>query len=119
MSPPTRYARTARWLAHAAGSPIAAAILVVGFVVWLVIGYRTDYPRWWELAVTIGLPFVTLGLLIVIQHTQMHGNQALHVKLDEIICAHEGTSDEVLRAEEASAEDLANYRRQQTERSAT
>jgi low affinity Fe/Cu permease len=114
--PPTRYARLARWLADATGSPVAAGVLVVAFVVWIVLGASTGYPRWWELVVTVGFPFLTLGLLIVVQHTQTHGNQALHLKLDEIICAHQGASDDVLQAEQASAEDLEEYRRQQTER---
>jgi low affinity Fe/Cu permease len=114
--PPTLYARLARWLADATGSPVAAGILVVAFVVWLFVGVSTDYPRWWELVITVGFPFLTLGLLIVIQHTQTHGNQALHLKLDEIIGAQQGASDDVLQAEQASAEDLEEYRRQQTAR---
>lgn len=108
--PPTRFARMARWLAEAAGSGAAAVVLASSFVVWVAVGARTGYPRWWELAVTVGLPFVTLGLLIVIQHTQTHGNHALHLKLDEIIEVHQDASDEMVGLEEASPQDLAVMR---------
>jgi low affinity Fe/Cu permease len=107
---PSRYARLARWAADFAGSPAAGFVLLGMFVAWLVVGVMSDWARWWELVVTVGFPFLTLGLLMLLQHTQTHGNLALHLKLDEIICAQQGASDELLRAEEASDEDLERYR---------
>ena len=110
MKQPTRYARLARWAAGFVGSPVAASVLLGMFVAWLVVGVRYDWARWWELVVTIGFPFLTLGLLMLLQHTQTHGNLALHLKLDEIIRTQHGASDELMRAEEASEEDLERYR---------
>lgn len=104
--PPTRFARMARWLAEAAGSGAAAGVLASSFVVWVLVGARTGYPRWWELVITVGFPFLTLGLLIVIQHTQTHGNHALHLKLDEIIGVHQDASDDMVGLEHASPQDL-------------
>jgi low affinity Fe/Cu permease len=108
--PPTRYARLARWAAGFVGSPVAAFVLLGMLVGWIVVGARYDWAKWWELVVTIGFPFLTLGLLMLLQHTQTHGNLALHLKLDEIIRTQQGASDELLRAEEASDEDLERYR---------
>ena len=110
VKPLGRYARLARWSANFVGSPTAAFTLLGLLVSWLVVGGLADWARWWELVVTIGFPFLTLGLLMLLQHTQTHGNLALHLKLDEIICAQQGASDELLRAEEASEEDLERYR---------
>jgi low affinity Fe/Cu permease len=110
MQPPGTYARLARWSADFAGSPAAAFVLLALLVGWLVFGAMADWPRWWELVVTVGFPFLTLGLLMLLQHTQTHGNLALHLKLDEIIRTQQGASDELLRAEEASEEDLERYR---------
>jgi low affinity Fe/Cu permease len=110
MKPPSRYARLARWAADFAGSPAAAFVLLAMCAAWLVVGAISDWARWWELVVTVGFPFVTLGLLMLLQRTQTHGNLALHLKIDEIICAQQGASDELLRAEEASEEDLERYR---------
>jgi low affinity Fe/Cu permease len=47
---------------------------------------------------------------MLLQHTQTHGNLALHLKLNEIIRTQQGASDELMRAEEASEEDLERYR---------
>lgn len=107
---PGHYARLARWVADAAGSPIAAIALLAAFAAWVVVGARADYPRWWELVITVGFPFLTLALLIVLQHTQTHGNLALQIKLDEMIRSQRGASDEVVQAEDASEEDLERYR---------
>ena len=116
QTPPRLYARLARWLTDATGSAGAAVVLVASFAVWMAIGAMTDYPRWWELVVTVGFPFLTLGLLIVIQHTQTHGEEALHLKLDEIIRAHEHASDEVIHADRASEQDIERYRAEQGSR---
>jgi low affinity Fe/Cu permease len=108
--PPTRYARLARWAAGFVGSPVAAFEMLGMHVGRIVVGAPNDGAQWWELVVTIGFPFLTLGLLMLLQHTQTHGNLALHLKLDEIIRTQQGASDELMRAEEASEEDLERYR---------
>lgn len=117
-TPPTRFALAARRISEATGSGAAAGLLLVAFVAWLLVGVATDYPRWWELVVTVGFPFLTLALLIVIQHTQTHANHAIHLKLDEIIAAHDDASDEMVGLEEASQEDLAVLRSRRSRESA-
>ena len=54
---------------------------------WLVLGGLTDYPRWWELLVTAGVPFLTLLMVVLLQHTQNHDDRATQLKLDELIRA--------------------------------
>jgi len=65
-----------------------------------------DFPRWWELTVTVAFPFVTLALLALIQHAQNHDSNAIELKLDELIASIDGASDAMLRVEEASEQDL-------------
>jgi low affinity Fe/Cu permease len=67
---------------------------------WLVAGVFADFSRPWELLVTVGLPVVNLGALIVIQHTQTHDDRAVQLKLDELIRALDGASSQMMRAEE-------------------
>ena len=73
---------------------------------WVVVGAATGFPRWWELALTTGFPFLTLLLLALIQHTQNHDSNAIELKLDELLSALESPSDAMIRIEEASEEDL-------------
>jgi low affinity Fe/Cu permease len=103
---PSPYARTARRLTHLAGSPQWVAILALFFVGWMLLGVATDFPRWWELVITVGVPFLTLALLALVQHTQNHDSNAIELKLDELIASLDGPSEEMLRVEEASERDL-------------
>ena len=103
---PSLFGRTARRLTLLAGSRGWVAAIVGSGLLWVCIGIATGFPRWWELAVTIGLPFLTLGLLALVQHTQNHDSNAIELKLDELISSLDGPSEAMLRVEEASESDL-------------
>ena len=103
---PTAYARAARRLTHLAGSLQWVLVLGALATTWTVVGAVTGFPRWWELAVTVGFPFLTLAVLALVQHTQNHDSNAIELKLDELISALDGASDSMLRVEEASEQDL-------------
>jgi low affinity Fe/Cu permease len=94
------------------GSGWAAALTVFAVGVWILVGWALDFSRGWELAVTAGLPMLTLLLLVVVQHTQNHDNLAMQLKLDELIRAHERTEDEMMRVEDASYDHLENVERE-------
>ncbi len=93
-----------------AGSASAALEVVVALVGWLVVGWVTRFPRWWEVIATVGLSFVTLLMLILIQHTQNHDDQAVQLKLDELIRATTDAANQMMRLEDASQEDLERIR---------
>lgn len=82
-----------------AGSVWALGTLVGFVVVWLVVGAVTGWPRWWELAITIGGPVVTLVLVVMLQHAENRNSLALHVKLNELLSALDAPDDEVMAAE--------------------
>jgi low affinity Fe/Cu permease len=103
---PRPFARTSRRLTSWLGSPQWVLVIALFLAVWLVVGVASDFPRWWELAITIGLPFLTLLLLAVIQHTQNHESNAIELKLDELLCALDPASDAMVRIEEAGEEEL-------------
>jgi low affinity Fe/Cu permease len=83
-------------------------VLVLGGfgLAWLVVGSFVGYPRWWELVITVGFPFLTLFLLALVQHTQNHESNAIELKLDELLASLDPASDAMMRIEEASEEDL-------------
>jgi len=103
---PSRYGVLSRGLTRWAGSWQYVAALLVLFVGWVLVGAATDFPRWWELSITIGFPFLTLVILALVQHSQNHDSNAIELKLDELIASLDGPSDAMLRVEEASEEDL-------------
>ena len=106
-----RFAVIAKTLAEFTGSGWAVATTAALLLAWIAVGFAVDFSRGWELSMVVGLPILTLLLLIMVQHTQNHDNLAMQLKLDEIIRAHEGTEDEMMRVEDASYERLEDLER--------
>ena len=81
----SRFARFARWTAHAAGHPAAfglAALIVAG---WLVTGPLFGFSDTWQLVINTGTTIVTFLMVFLIQNTQNRDSAAVHLKLDELI----------------------------------
>ena len=106
----SRFTQPARRLTQWTGSPYAALAVGTAVAVWLAIGFVVGFTRPWELCVTIGFPIVSLGVLIVIQHTQTHDDRAMQLKLDELIRAIEGASTRLMGAEDEDWDDLNDLR---------
>ena len=79
---------------------------------WVAVGFPMRFSRAWELVMTVGIPVLTLLLLVGVQHTQNHDNLAMQLKLDELIRAHDRTEDEMIRVEDATPEDLERLERE-------
>jgi low affinity Fe/Cu permease len=100
------FARAARAISHWTGSPAAAAVLAVAAVAWFIAGVATGYPRAWELVATVGVPLLTLAVLIGVQHTQDHDDLAMQLKMDEIIRVLGGTRERMMNVEEEDRNEL-------------
>ena len=100
------FRRLARHITAATGSAGAAGVVVVAAAGWLVLGAITDFPRWWELLATVGVPFLTLLMVVLIQHTQNHDDRATQLKLDELIRATHSATNRMMTVEDASRADL-------------
>jgi low affinity Fe/Cu permease len=98
----TAFSRLAGRIRSATGSAAAAAMVAGTAAVWVVVGVLIDYPRWWELLVTAGLPFVTLLMVVLLQYTQNHDDRATQLKLDELIRATHSATNRMMTVEEAS-----------------
>ena len=104
------FTRLAQQLTAFAGSRMAIALVAVTFAVWMGVGVATGFPRSWELVATTGVPFLTLVMLIVIQHTQNHDDRATQLKLDELIRANQQATNRMMTVEDASRDDLEKIR---------
>jgi low affinity Fe/Cu permease len=102
----TPFQRIARSATAASGSGWAALAVVAAGACWTLVGWSAGFPRWWELVATAGVPFVTLLMVVLLQHTQNHHAQATHLKLDELIRSSNEASDRMMTVEKASPEDL-------------
>ena len=104
------FSRLAQRLTASAGSATAIAFVAAAFGAWIVVGALTRFPRWWELCATAGVPFLTLIMLVLIQHTQNHDDRATQLKLDELIRANQQATNRMMTVEDASREDLDKIR---------
>ena len=100
----------ARHVTLLTGSPWSIVGVAVALGAWLVAGWALGFPRSWELVASVGLPVLTLVLLIVVQYTQNHDDRAIQLKLDELIRALERASNSMIRVDEGSWEDLEHVR---------
>ena len=103
---PRRFSRTSRRLTGWVGSLRWVLTLTAVGIVWVVVGVITGFPRWWELVLTMGFPFLTLLLLALVQHSQNHDSNAIELKLDELLMSLDAPSNAMVRIEEASEDDL-------------
>ena len=102
----TPFRRMARRFTAAMGSALGATLVVVAAAAWLGVGIANGFPRWWELVASCGVPFLTLLMVVLVQHTQNHDDRATQLKLDELIRATGGATNRMMTVEDARAEDL-------------
>jgi low affinity Fe/Cu permease len=82
----------------------AAAILII--VVWAMTGPMFHFSDTWQLIINTGTTIVTFLMVFLIQNTQNRDAKAVHLKLDEIICALTKARNELVDLEELSDEEL-------------
>jgi low affinity Fe/Cu permease len=86
------------------GALTVVAIWALGGVLFF--GFGTDYQIW----VNTGTTIVTFLMVFIIQNTQNRDNEAIHVKLDELIRAVEKARNEAIGIEHLSKEELDRER---------
>jgi low affinity Fe/Cu permease len=69
------------------GTPTAFVPSLVTVTVWAVLGPAFGYSDTWQLLINNVVSIVTFWLVFVIQHTQNRSEQALQLKLDEVLRA--------------------------------
>ena len=79
------FARTANYISHAAGRPIAFIISCIVIIAWAVCGPFFHYSDTWQLVINTGTTISTFLMVFLIQNSQNRDGAALQAKLDELI----------------------------------
>jgi low affinity Fe/Cu permease len=108
--------RLAHVVTHHAGSKHAFGLALALILIWAAVGILAGSTRPWELAVTCGVPILTLLMVIVLQHTQNRDTKSLQIKLNELLLALEEPDDQIIHAGRLGDEELRDLDDQQTER---
>jgi len=108
--PRSPFSLFARWIAHAAGHPLAFVFAAATIGVWLISGPLFGFSDTWQLVINTGTTIVTFLMVFLIQNTQNRDSAAVHLKLDELIRAVNGEHNALLDLEELTEADLERLR---------
>jgi low affinity Fe/Cu permease len=99
-----------KWIAEAAGHPIAFSFALLTIIVWGATGPLFGYSDTWQLVINTGTTIVTFLMVFLIQKTQNRDTQAIHLKLDELIRVTKGARNMMLDLEHMADESLKRLR---------
>lgn len=100
------FEKFANWATMATGSS-AAFMLAAGVVlVWAATGPVFQYSQTWQLIINTGTTIVTFLMVFLIQKSQNKDSKAIHLKLNEIIAAHQGASNRMVNIEDITEVEL-------------
>ena len=100
-----RFAEIACLISDWTGSFWAFAAAFVVIAVWLVSGPIFKFSDTWQLVINTATTVVTFLMVFIIQHAQNRETRAIQLKLDELVKALRGASNELIGAEDLSEEE--------------
>ncbi|MFC4275170.1 low affinity iron permease family protein [Achromobacter aloeverae] len=101
------------------GSPLVFGIAFGLVLVWAITGPFFGYSETWQLVINTGTTIVTFLMVFLIQQSQNKDSHAVHLKLDELLCAIAQADNRLVHIEElddAELDEIADRYRQLAER---
>ena len=102
--------RFAGGVAHFAGSPWAFAIALATILAWAMLGPLFGFSDSWQMVVNTGTTIITFLMVFLIQQSQNKDSLAVHIKLNELLAAHQLASNRVVAVEDLDEADLETLR---------
>lgn len=101
----------AKWASHTAGRPVTFMVAMGIILIWLITGPLFHFSDTWQLFINTGTTIITFLMVFLIQNTQNRDQEALQIKMDELIRAMENAHNALLDLEELDDEELDNIRK--------
>lgn len=98
--------RASGWATKWTGSSYAFALAVAIIVVWALTGPYFQYSDTWQLVINTGTTIVTFLMVFLIQRGQNKDNQAIQLKLNELVAAVKGASNRLINVEDLTEEEV-------------
>jgi len=100
------FEKFANWATNATGSSTAFILAAATIVIWAGTGPVFHYSETWQLIINTGTTIVTFLMVFLIQKSQNKDSKALHLKLNELIAAHQGASNRMVNIEDITETEL-------------
>lgn len=100
------FERFSNWATAATGSSAAFIIAISAIVIWLATGPVAKYSDTWQLIINTGTTIITFLMVFLIQKSQNKDSKAIHLKLNELLAAHQGASNRMVDIEDLTEEEL-------------
>src|SRR5882757_8553383 len=84
----------------ATGTSMSFILALTVIVVWAITGPLFHFSDTWQLVINTGTTIVTFLMVFLIQRAQNKDAQAIHLKLNEIVAALEGASNNLIDVED-------------------
>ena len=104
------FTRIAREASRAAGRPLTFMTALGMILAWLITGPIFDFSDTWQLVINTGTTIITFLMVFLIQNTQNRDQEALQIKLDEVLRSMENAHTVLLDLEELDEEELEKIR---------
>jgi len=99
------FERFSNWATAATGSSAAFIIASATILIWLISGPVFHYSETWQLVINTGTTIITFLMVFLIQKSQNKDSKAVHLKLNELLASHEGTSNRMVNIEDLTEEE--------------
>lgn len=100
------FERFSNWATTATGSSAAFIIAIAFILLWLLSGPVFRYSETWQLVVNTGTTIVTFLMVFLIQKSQNKDSKAVHLKLNELVASHQGSSNRMVNIEDLTEKEL-------------
>jgi low affinity Fe/Cu permease len=100
------FERFANWATRATGTSPAFIMALAVILVWAVTGPLFGFSETWQLIINTGTTIITFLMVFLIQKSQNKDSKAIHLKLNELIAALEGTSNRMVDIEDLTEAEL-------------
>jgi len=105
------FERFANWATNATSSSAAFLTAAAIILIWIVTGPVFHYSDTWQLIINTGTTIVTFLMVFLIQKSQNKDSKAIHLKLNELIASHQGTSNRMVNIEDLTEKELDHLSR--------
>ena len=93
------------------GTSMAFILALSVIIVWGLTGPLFHFSDTWQLVINTGTTIVTFLMVFLIQRTQNKDALAIHLKLNEIVAALEGASNNLIDVEDLTEEEIETLHR--------